>query len=353
MRIWIDITNSPHVQFFAQMIRELQQDHEVLLTCRPLANTIDLLNMEGLCSFKVGRHYGKHLFFKAIGFPIRIFQLFRFLKNKGIDVAVSHSSFYSPVVARMLGVRCIYLNDNEHAGGNYISFMFADVIMVPEHLNLSKIRRQGANLKKVIRYPGVKEGVYLWSLRGADIKKASQDDCRKTIYVRPEPWTAQYYKGACNFIDETLLQLKDDYRIVLLPRGDLQREYYKQSRFKGIIVVEGSLGLAEIITDCDLFIGAGGTMTREAAVLGVPTISIYQDRLLDVDLFLIDNGCMVHTGKLTAKMVRAFMQARDRKPADSQLLYKGRSAFEIIKRTILQNSLNENFINGRIRNHQC
>jgi uncharacterized protein len=149
--------------------------------------------------------------------------------------------------------------------------------------------------------------------------------------VRPEPWTAQYYKGARNFLDETLLQLKDDFRLVLLPRGEIQKAYYKHNRFNGIDVVEASLGLAEIIADCDLFIGAGGTMTREAAVLGIPTISIYQDALLDVDHYLIENGFMVHTVELTAGMVRDFLKASIRKPADMQLLHKGRNAFAMIK----------------------
>ena len=336
MRIWIDITNSPHVQFFAQMIRDLQQDHEVILTCRPLANTIDLLSMEGFSYNQVGRHYGKHLLLKALGFLIRIFQLYWFLRNRNLDVAVSHSSFYSPVVSRMLGVRCIYLNDNEHAGGNRISFMFADTIMIPEHLNPIKIHKQGASPKKVIQYPGVKEGVYLWCLNGIGLKRAFQDDGRQSIYVRPEPWTAQYYKGARNFLDQTLLELKDNFRMVLLPRGESQKQYYQHGRFKGIHVVERSLGLAEIITDCDLFIGAGGTMTREAAVLGVPTISTYQDQLLDVDQYLIAKGLMIHTRELTAAMVKSFLKEKSRKPADTQLIHHGHRAFELIKDTVLK-----------------
>jgi len=54
MKIWIDLTNSPHVNFFSGMINELRQEHEVLLTCRPLANTIGLLEMEGFPLFIVG-----------------------------------------------------------------------------------------------------------------------------------------------------------------------------------------------------------------------------------------------------------------------------------------------------------
>ena len=163
MKIWIDLTNSPHVNFFHDMIDELKKKHEVLLTSRPLANTIELLELSGFSHHVIGKHYGQNALKKVFGFVIRIGQLYKFLRNKGIDIAVSHSSFYSPVVSKLLGIRCIYLNDNEHAAGNKISFLFADKIMVPEFLDVEKVKKQWAREEKIIRYPGVKEGIYLWS----------------------------------------------------------------------------------------------------------------------------------------------------------------------------------------------
>ena len=134
MKIWIDITNSPHVHFFSGLVRELQQNHEILLTCRPLSNTIELMDLQNFPYHKIGGHYGANILKKGLGFPLRILKLYFFLRDRKIDVAISHSSFYSPVVAKMVGARCIYLNDNEHAAGNRISFIFADQIMIPEFL---------------------------------------------------------------------------------------------------------------------------------------------------------------------------------------------------------------------------
>ena len=218
MKIWIDLTNSPHVNFFADMIRELQKDHEVLLTCRSLSNTIELLDLNGFTYHVVGKHYGQNKSNKVLGFVIRIAQLYRFLKNRIPDVAISHSSFYSPVVARMLGVRSIYLNDNEHADGNRISFRFADCIMIPEFLDAEKVQRQGAHPEKIIKYPGVKEGVYLWNYKPASRGSFLPDmDGKQVIFIRPEPWAAQYYSGKRNFIDDLLVDIKDRYSVVLLP----------------------------------------------------------------------------------------------------------------------------------------
>jgi predicted glycosyltransferase len=316
------------------MIKNLQIDHEVMITCRHLANTIELLELSGFSYHVIGKHYGSSAFKKVAGFIVRIIQLHRFLRNKNIEVSVSHSSFYSPVVSRLLGIRCIYLNDNEHAKGNNISFLCADKIMVPEFLDIAKVKKQWAKNEKIIRYPGVKEGIYLWNYEPVNFNNGYNG--KKNIYIRTEPWTAQYYKSKKNFTDELLIGIKDNYNLILLPRGKEQVDYYRQKNFNGVTVQEKSIGLDEIMNSCDLFIGAGGTMTREAAVLGIPTISIYQDELLDVDKFLIQKGSMVHKKDIHAEFVGCFLKETEKKYPDKELLKKGRAAYHLIKNTILE-----------------
>jgi predicted glycosyltransferase len=336
MKIWFDLTNSPHVNFFAGMMRELEKEHELLITCRPLANTTELLDLSGFPYHVVGKHYGQSSFKKACGFGVRIMQLYSFLKKRGVDAAISHSSFYSPVVASMLGIPSIYLNDNEHADGNRISFRFADRVMVPEFLDLHKVQRQGARADKIIPYPGVKEGVYLWDYAPSTQDRTLPDSGgRPTIFVRPEPWAAQYYTGKRNFIDDLLIDLKERLFIVLLPRGAAQMEHYRQEKFRGVFIPPHSIRLEDIMGICDLFIGAGGTMTREAAVLGIPTISIYQDELLDVDGYLLEQGFMTHKQDLDADFVTAFLATGEKRAPDTRLLQKGREAHQLIVSTLL------------------
>ena len=135
MKIWFDLTNSPHINFFRQMIEELKTEgHEVVITCRPLANTIDLLDLYKMDYTVVGKHYGKSSFKKATGFFVRVWQLRKFLKKHKVDVGISQSSFYSPIAGWLAGVPTIYTNDNEHAAGNKISFLFAKRIFVPEFI---------------------------------------------------------------------------------------------------------------------------------------------------------------------------------------------------------------------------
>lgn len=319
------------------MIRELAREHELILTCRPLANTIEMLELFEFKYHIIGEHYGRDKIKKAFGFLIRVSQLYDFLRTRKIDVAISHSSFYSPIVSRLLGIRCIYLNDNEHADGNRVSFIFADQILIPEFMHMEKVVEQWANRRKVTKYPGVKEGIYLWCYHpgtSTDFAIEGKGE-KKVVFIRPEPWTAQYYNGKCNFIDELLMELQSRFTVILLPRGSAQEAYYRQERFAGIIVPKKSMTLSSIMENCDLFIGAGGTMTREAAVLGIPTISIYQDQLLDVDKFLIEKGFMFHEARLDIATVVDIMDKIEKRPPNRDLLHKGQSAYALIKDSIL------------------
>ncbi len=336
MKIWLDLSNSPHINLFAGLIADVGGAHELVITARPLANTVALLELHGLRYTVVGRHYGAGRVAKAWGYPVRVAQLHSFLKDQEIDVALSQSSFHSPVAARLLGVRSIYMNDNEHALGNVPAFLAASTILVPEFLSGEHLRRQFAAPRKVVRYPGVKEGIYLHRLNGSPHRCARAGKPRLSVYVRPEPWTAQYYRGAVNFLDALLLGLKDEATVTLLPRDESQASHYGADRFEGIRVLDGVLAIEDIAPDCDLFVGAGGTMTREMAVLGVPTISVYQGPLLGVDRYLLRIGAFVHRPALTATEALQHLHIAARRPPDGELLEKGRAAYQLLKATLLE-----------------
>lgn len=332
MRIWFDLSNSPHINMFGHLIRELEAEgHEIVITCRPLANTVDLLDLHGFKYQIVGEHYGASFLKKVFGYPIRVWQLCRYLAPKKIDVAISQSSFHSPVVARLLGVRSIYMNDNEHAMGNVPAFVAASKIMVPEFLSTEKLKKQLASPRKTFKYPGVKEGLYLWALQRRLGPRKAEPGRKPSVYLRPEPWTAQYYKGGKEFLDELILGVKDKVNLTLLPRGKAQGEHYRDAKFAGIRIVDTALDIADIAPDCDMFVGAGGTMTREMAVLGVPTISVYQDELLDVDRFLLEQGAFVHEPSLTSAALLEHIANASRRGPQTALLEKGEQAYAMVK----------------------
>jgi predicted glycosyltransferase len=337
MKIWFDISNSPQVHLFKDMLDELrQQGHEILVTSRPLANTIELLDSEKIPHTVVGKHYGKKISSKVFGYPIRVYRLWQFLRDKQIDLSVSQSSFHAPVVAKLLGIKSIYTNDNEHAVGNVPAFLFATTILLPQNFKIANQLLSRLVSKKVIHYPGVKEGIYLW--RKSFTREISNLDKRNTsinVYIRPEPSTAQYYKGGENFLDEFILQSKQQYKITVLPRNKEQREHYASSQFNGVSMPKTILSFDEIVKDCSVFIGAGGSMTREMALVGIPTLSVYQDKLLSVDNSLINEKLLVYKPRFTFQDVHDLMLVNQHKK--NMYMNYGKKAYELFLSTINDN----------------
>lgn len=338
MKVWFDLTNSPHVGFFKQMIDDLRvEGHEIIITTRPLANTIQLLDLHKIPYTIVGTHYGKASIKKIFGFPIRLFQLYKFLKLHKPNIAIAQASYYLPVAAWMAGVPSIFTNDNEHAKGNIPAFICADRIFIPEFLDKKSITSGLIKEKKIQNYPGVKEGIYLWN-KYLDFRRNSLLNSK--IYIRVEPSLAQYYNGGSYFLDDLIIKLKEKAQVVILPREKDQIKHYSSDEFKGVQVLEKPKTFDEIAADCSIFIGAGGTMTREMAVIGVPTISVYQDELLSVDKYLVENGLMKHCRDLTAEQVLIELASITSNKADTTLLKKGKEAYILLKNSIFELSNN-------------
>jgi hypothetical protein len=334
MNIWIDFINTPQVSFFEPIIEALSsQGHTFILTCRDSSNTVQILKQKKWEFTIIGDRAEKGLINKLISFPNRIRKLVSFLKYKNIDAAAGQSSFYLPLAAKILGIPSLYTNDNEHALGNIPAFIFANKIILPENFPISKALNHGASKKKTSLYPGIKEGIYLWK-KGEEIAKLRQQSKPKTIFIRPEPQTAQYYKGKSNFLDSLLLDLKDSFNITLLVREKDQFEHYTSNQFKGVSVPERPLDFKSIAEDCLIFVGAGGSMTREMALIGVPTISVYQGDLLGVDKFMIDNGYMKHIPELSTSLLRLEIEKIEQKPNSNLLISKGREAYLLLVESI-------------------
>ena len=325
---------------FSFLIKELElEGYEIVITSRPLSNTIELLNQNKIKHTIIGKHYGKNIFRKVVGFPIRVIQLYRYLKKQKPDLGVSQSSFHSPVVSTLLSIPSIYTNDNEHAWGNKISVFFATKVLLPEFVSKSKIKIKGINNSKIFHYPGVKEGIYLWNIyHEIYAKRKLMDDNNFLICYRPEPQSAQYYHAKINFMDDILTELMDadKWDIVIFPRDEHQLRYYQHQKFNKIRVSEKPLSFIEIASTCNLFIGAGGSMTRELAILGIPTISVYQDKLLDVDRYLIQQRLMWHEPSLTIQKTIQYIHYIEECQPSYDLIQKGKEAYSLFKDEILK-----------------
>lgn len=298
MRIWIDLANSPHVPFFKALIPEFNaRGHQVEITARDYAQTVELALRAGLLPHVIGRHGGGTIRGKAGNLVGRAATLRRWARPRGFDLAVSHNSYAHIAAAAALGIKSVTMMDYEHQPANHLAFRLASKVIVPRAFPAKELRKYGGSTGKVLRYDGIKEDVYLADF---DPDPAFAEVLRQLsitaddilIVARPPAREALYHRFENELFDELITQLvkTPGVKIVLIPRSDAQREHYQANEFTKVIIPVAALDGSNLIAAADMVISAGGTMNREAAALGVPAISVYAGQWAAIDEALINDG---------------------------------------------------------------
>jgi predicted glycosyltransferase len=289
MKIWLDLANSPQVLFFRPILREFQQrGHSVVITTRIYAQTTQLADKYGIVHTVIGQHGGRSLAGLAGQNYLRVLSLAAWARSQCFDLAVSHNSYSQVVAARLLRIPAVTLMDYEHQPLNHICFRLAARVIVPESFPSESIRAFGA-ARKTLFYAGVKEQIYL-----ADFNP--QPDFRRReglpldqplLVIRPPaPWTA-YHRFENDLFDELLAFLSASQAVhcLFLPRIPGQGE--SVSHLSNIHVATKVFDGPDLLYCADGVISAGGTMNREAAVLGTPTYTVFKGKMAAVDQVLI------------------------------------------------------------------
>ncbi|HEX8139414.1 MAG TPA: DUF354 domain-containing protein [Pyrinomonadaceae bacterium] len=298
MRIWIDLANSPHVPFFRALIPEFEaRGHEVMLTARDFAQTVELARAAALAPVVIGGQGGGGLKGKAGNLVGRALSLARWARGRGFDLAVSHNSYAQILAARLLRVRTVTLMDYEHQPANHLAFRLASHVIVPRAFPAEALRRFGARESKVRRYDGTKEDVYLADFEPdgrftEKLKELGAGSDHLLVVVRPPARDALYHRFDNELFDELLERLgaQEGLKVILLARTESQRAEYLKRAPANMILPRVALDGANLLAAADLVISAGGTMNREAAALGVPAATIYAGRWAAVDEELVREG---------------------------------------------------------------
>jgi predicted glycosyltransferase len=298
MRIWIDLANSPHVQFFRALIPEFAaRGHQVEITARDFAQTVELALNAGMTSHVIGGHGGGSITGKASNLIGRAGALRKWARDRGFDLALSHNSYAQIAAAAALGVKAVTLMDYEHQPANHLAFRLASRVIVPRAFPSAELKKYGASTRKIKRYEGTKEDVYLADFVpdpefAKVLLRLGVKSVEVLVVARPPAREALYHRFENELFDELLVSLstRKEVKIILLPRSVAQRADYETRKWANLIMPQEALDGANLIAAADLVVSAGGTMNREAAALGVPAISIYAGKWAAIDQELVDEG---------------------------------------------------------------
>lgn len=288
MRIWVDLTNSPHVLVLRPVVDVLRaRGAEVRITARDFAQTVALCERFGMGCEVIGRHRGARLGAKAIGLAERSGALARWARRHGpFDLALGHGSNDITVAARLLRIPCATMFDYEWATvQHHVNCRLAQAVVVPQAIPPERLERYGAR-GKLERYDGLKEEYYLADFEPdpAVLAELGLDASQPLAVVRTPPSVSLYHRFENDVFAQVLDRLRGTQTVVL-PRVPEQR-----AQLDGFIVPERAVDAQSLIAYADVVVSAGGTMNREAVALGTPVWTTFEGRLGAVDERLIGEG---------------------------------------------------------------
>jgi hypothetical protein len=295
MRVWVDLTNSPHVLVMRPLIESMRaQGHEVEVTARDFAQTLELCERFGIEHTAIGRHRGGRLASKAVGLFARSGALTRWARGRGFDLAIGHGSNDVSVAATLLRIPAATAFDYEFAAQqHHVNCRLCRVVMVPEAIPPERLARYGAKPSKLRRYAGLKEEYYLADFEPGEgvLGELGLDRERPLVVVRTPPEVSLYHRFENPLFPQVLERLAaSEAQTVVLPRTPEQRDEVR--RLGGFVVPEHAVDAQSLVAFADLVISAGGTMNREAVALGTPVYTTFEGRLGAVDEKLLREGRM-------------------------------------------------------------
>jgi predicted glycosyltransferase len=299
MRVWIDLANSPHPLFFAPLARRLEESgHTIAVTARDNAQTVELARERWPDVEVVGGASPRSRVGKARVMAGRVAGLVRWARRHRPELALSHNSYGQLLAASIVRVPRITTMDYEHQPANHLAFRLADLVLLPEALRDSGMDRQGAVPSKTIFYGGLKEELYLADFEPDPAVLTAlaleREADRPLVVLRSPPSRAAYHRLGNPLFLEALRMLGHDERVrcVALARHPEQRRAIEALRLPNCVVPERAVDARSLMYEADLVVGAGGTMTREAALLGIPTRSVFAGPRPAVDRWLEGEGRM-------------------------------------------------------------
>ncbi len=290
-----------------------QSGHDVLCTSRRYREAVELAKIKKLDLTIVGSHGGADRYDKLRESANRIYELAEVVRRFGPDVALTFSSPEGARVAYGLGIRHIGFNDSPHAEAvARLTVPLMSKLFTPWIIPYSAWTSYGIAGKNISRYRALDPAAWL---KHEEKPEAKAGD-RKTILLRLEESKASYIAdkklGTGKMIDDFVNGLSDSANIVVLCRYQDQIAEVESRYGSRVHVLKDVVDGTALVRSAQLFIGAGGTMTAEAALLGKPTISIAPIHYY-VEKYLVKAGLvkLADDSKALVKLARKMVSDKE------------------------------------------
>ena len=276
LKIWIDILTPKQLLFSESIVKKLGKKHELLCTSRNYDEVSKLAKIRDFDLVFVGKHGGGDKRTKLKASIDRIEKLSKKIKIFSPDIVIS---FCSPEAARIsfgLGIKHIVFCDSPHADAVMrLTLPLIQKLLIPHVISKNEFSRYGIDEENIIQYKAIDAVVTIQRKINQKSTLPFKKKNRKNIVIRVEEEEAAYTSKSSKILP-IIKKILNDYgeeNIVILGRYTKQIRNMQESFGKKAKIVKMSFDGKHLLNNTDIFIGSGGTMTAESALMGIPTIS--------------------------------------------------------------------------------
>lgn len=312
MRIWIDFTNTPHVNVLMPIIRHLEKNHELFFSARDFSETLPLLKKNGITPIVYGKYKGKSRVKKAMGMLGRMWTML--FKLPKFDLALSLGGNYTSAIAFLRGKKSIVFSDND-ISFKFFSYAMGSYFIFPYFFKYQKVQKKYRIKDSQIKmFNGFKEDIYIAEFE-PDPDFLDQLPFRDFITIRPENLKASYVPKDSTTIVPQLFEVFKDKNILFLPRYEEEKKLAKG--YSNVWYPNGPLSGLDVCYYTQAMLTGVGTFAREAALLGVPAVSFFPGPVfLSVDEAMQELG--IEFKSRDSKAIRGYVNTASRTEASTE-----------------------------------
>ena len=276
LKIWIDILTPKQLLFSEPIVERLGKKHDLLCTSREYHEVSKLSKIRHFDLIFIGKHGGGDKKSKLKASIERIEKLSNRIKKFEPDLVIS---FGSPEAARIsfgLGIKHIMFCDSPHANAVMkLTLPLIQKLLIPYVISKKEFSKYGINEKNILQYKAIDAMVTIQRKIDENINSPFKKNGKKNILIRVEEEEAAYTSKSNKTIPILQKIVKDhkNENIVVLGRYTKQIKNLQKVIGNQVKIIKMSFDGKYLLNNTDIFIGSGGTMTAESALMGVPTIS--------------------------------------------------------------------------------
>ena len=276
LKIWIDILTPKQLLFSEPIVEKLGKKYDLLCTSREYHEVSKLSKIRNFDLIFVGKHGGGDKKSKLKASIERIEKLSKKIKRFEPDLVIS---FGSPEAARIsfgLGIKHIMFCDSPHANAVMkLTLPLIQKLLIPYVISKKEFSKYGIQEKDIVQYKAIDAVVTMKRKINEKVNSPFKNNNKKNILIRVEEEEASYTSKSSKIIP-MIQKIAENYKnenIVVLGRYTKQINNLKKIIGNEVKIIKMSFDGKFLLNETDIFIGSGGTMTAESALMGIPTIS--------------------------------------------------------------------------------